>query len=424
MSLVDDDKIQGSAELKNNNVISGPPTSTNSLQTQFKILKRAVAKCPKVNVTIMGENMPSLLDSSSMVSLMQQTYFNRYFRLQLGPAEGAVAEAHNLFDLKSANGRGIPLSRYVELDIEFLGLKVPKVGFLITQNPNEVLDPKHKTRLPGIVEWNLVRLAYEEFTKEHSPIIFENFKCPEGVEPLLFSQLCIYYYVDKVPAVVHEIQAEDGLVYTEAVTKNKDGKITFKKHQNSNTDKDEPVGTVMIGTDHQPVCVPGNATITVPGKILKVNNKVSYMLETAAHANLPSGIVVNCSYDTPKSGRMSVILVNTTNRNIWIRQLLLAADIYEVELHPWQYCTNLNREGNDIKINFQLTIPPEIECDLQCNQVETEGRLATSEVQENPQPTFGPHPDVRSNYNFKDEVQCLPFKFNLGDAPFNKKQQD
>ena len=97
---------------------------------------------------------------------------------------------------------------------------------------------------------------------------------------------------------------------------------------------------------------------------------------------------------------MSVILVNTTNRNIWIRQPLLAADIYEVELHPWQYRMSLNREGNDIKINFQLTIPPEIEYDLQCNKVEAEERSATSEVQENPQPTFGPHPDVRSNYQF------------------------
>ena len=96
----DGDKIQGSAELKNGNVVSGPPTSTNSLQTQFKIMKRAVAKCPKVNVTIMGENMPSLLDSGSMVSMMQQTYFNRYFKPSLGPAVEAVAEAHNLFDLK------------------------------------------------------------------------------------------------------------------------------------------------------------------------------------------------------------------------------------------------------------------------------------------------------------------------------------
>ena len=135
-----------------------------------------------------------------------------------------------MFDLKSANGGGIPLSRYVELDVEFLGLKVPRVGFLITQNPNEVLDPEHKTRLPGIVGWNLVRLAHEEFTKKHNPHhVGKLSKCPEGVEPLLYSQLCIYYYADKVPAVVHEIEAEDGLVYTEAITKNKDGKIVFKK---------------------------------------------------------------------------------------------------------------------------------------------------------------------------------------------------
>ena len=40
------------------------------------------------------------------------------------------------------------MSRYVELDVEFLGLKVPRVGFLITQNPNEVLDPENKTDCP------------------------------------------------------------------------------------------------------------------------------------------------------------------------------------------------------------------------------------------------------------------------------------
>ena len=99
---------------------------------------------------------------------------------------------------------------------------------MITQNTNEVLDPEHKTRLPNIVGWNLVRLAYEEFTKKHNPIVFENFEFPEGVEPLLLSQLCIYYYANKMPAVVHEIEAEDGLFYTETVTKNKDGKIILK----------------------------------------------------------------------------------------------------------------------------------------------------------------------------------------------------
>ena len=123
------------------------------------------------------------------------------------------------------------MSRYVELDVGFLGLKVPRVRFLIAQNPNEMLDPEHKTRLPSIVGWNLVRLAYEEFTNKHNPIVFENFQCPERVEPLLFSQLCIYGSLDKVPALVHEIEAEDGIVSTEAITKNKDGKIIFKKTQ-------------------------------------------------------------------------------------------------------------------------------------------------------------------------------------------------
>ena len=65
--------------------------------------------------------MPSLLDSSNMVSLMWQSYFNRYFRTQLRPVEGPVAEAHNVFSLKSTNCGGIQLVMYPELDVEFLG---------------------------------------------------------------------------------------------------------------------------------------------------------------------------------------------------------------------------------------------------------------------------------------------------------------
>ena len=125
-------------------------------------MKWAVAKCPSIELKIMGESVPSLLDSSSMVSLMWQDHFNQYFRLQQGPAEGLVADAHHLFNLTSASGGAIPFFRYVELDVEFLGLHLPRVRFLITQNPNKVLDPDNRTRWPGIVGWNLVKLAYQE----------------------------------------------------------------------------------------------------------------------------------------------------------------------------------------------------------------------------------------------------------------------
>ena len=51
--------------------------------------------------------------------------------------------------------------------------------------------------------------------------VFLDFEYPDGVNPLLFSQLCIYYYADVIPAVVNEIQYEDGLVYTRDIQKQK-----------------------------------------------------------------------------------------------------------------------------------------------------------------------------------------------------------
>ena len=38
-----------------------------------------------------------------------------------------TADANTMFDLTSASGGAIPLSRYVELDEEFLVLQVPRV---------------------------------------------------------------------------------------------------------------------------------------------------------------------------------------------------------------------------------------------------------------------------------------------------------
>ena len=237
-----------------------------SMQTQFKIMKRTVAKCLSIKLNVVVKSVPSLLDSGSMVSLMWQDHFNIYFRLQLGPAEGSVADIHHLFHLTSASGEAIPLSRFVELDVEFLGLHVPMVRFLITQNPNKVLDPDHRTRLPRIVGWKFVKLAYQEFLKKYNIDVFQDFECPDEVNPLLFAQLFIYYYSDVVPAVVNKIQDKKGLIYTKEITKNKKGNVINKKCQNFVSEEDEPAGTITIGSNNQPICVPGHATVTVPSK--------------------------------------------------------------------------------------------------------------------------------------------------------------
>ena len=231
-NLINSEKVKSSQplpRLDTREIGQETKVQVKSMQTQFKIMKQAIAKCPSIKLKIMGESVPLLLDFGSIVSLKQQDYFNKYFRPKLVPAEGSVADAYHLFNLMSASGWAIPLSRYVKLGVELLGLHVPRVWFLITQNPNKVLDPYHKTRLPRMVGWNLVKLAYQEFLKKYNISVFEDFECPNGVNPLLFSQLCIYYYADVVPAVVNKIQDEDELVYTEEITKNKKGNIINKK---------------------------------------------------------------------------------------------------------------------------------------------------------------------------------------------------
>ena len=136
----------------------------------------------------------SLLDCGSEVTLLWQSYFDHHILPKIKLATGEKADADNLFKLTVANDGQMPIKMYTELDLTFLGLKVPKVGILITEEPNQVLDKKLQTRLSGIVGWNLIQLSYDMFIQKYGTAGFNSFMCPEGVNPLLFSQLCIFYY--------------------------------------------------------------------------------------------------------------------------------------------------------------------------------------------------------------------------------------
>ena len=86
------------------------------------------------------------------------------------------------------------MAMYVELDLDFLGVVVPKVGVLITQEPNELFDDCHKTNLPGIIGWNLIELAYQVFIEKFGKESLENSYCPTVISPLSFSQLCVFHH--------------------------------------------------------------------------------------------------------------------------------------------------------------------------------------------------------------------------------------
>ena len=92
-----------------------------------------------------------------------------------------------LFNLMVANDGQLLIKMYTKLDITFLGLKVSYIGMLITDDPSQVLDKKHQSKLPGTVAWNLVQLSYNAFVTKYGTSGFNSFICMEGVNPLLFS---------------------------------------------------------------------------------------------------------------------------------------------------------------------------------------------------------------------------------------------
>ena len=109
-------------------------------ETKIEIMQYAVAKCPKVCISAHGIQIPSLLDSSSEVTLLWQLYFNQHILPKIKLATGEKADAHRLFKLTVANDGQMPIKMYTELDLMLLGFKVPKVGILIAEELDQVLD--------------------------------------------------------------------------------------------------------------------------------------------------------------------------------------------------------------------------------------------------------------------------------------------
>ena len=107
----------------------------------------------------------------------------------------------------------------------------------------------------------------------------------------------------------------------------------------------------MIGNTNQPICVPGNSALTIPGR-LGTNTRITIgkpcLIDTGAVSNLLQGISVNHCLAHPKGSEVLVIAVNQNNHNVWIHQPLLAAEIFWVEHLPWDYGFEYQQKGDNI----------------------------------------------------------------------------
>ena len=58
-------------------------------------------------------------------------------------------------------------------------------------------------------------------------------------------------------------------------------------------------------------------------------------------------MIVNSCYVKQNKNNVPVILINTNSYNVWIHQPLLAAELYDVELCPWDHEIELEREDKN-----------------------------------------------------------------------------
>ena len=93
------------------------------------------------------------------------------------------------------------------------------------------------------------------FIQKFGVLCLENFDCPTGVSPLLFSWFCVF------------LHCKAGGFQSNSVTLNTNGQQQpSKKAQKFNKIEDGLLGKVLIGNANEPICVPGNSALTIPGR--------------------------------------------------------------------------------------------------------------------------------------------------------------
>ena len=186
-----------------------------------------------------------------------------------------------------------------------------------------------------------------------------------------------------------------------------DSSSYLKKAQNFTINKDGLLGKVLVGNATQPICVPGNSALTIPGRLgknTKVPSGTCCLIDTAPVCNLPQRISVNHCLVQPRGKMVPVILMNQNNHNIWIWQPILTAEIYEVEHLPWDYGVEFQNHGDNIEVAFQPIPMADIMAAVKLVHDEP-GTKPSDE----PHPTFGPCPNTSAaDFDFQQEVECHP----------------
>ena len=133
--------------------------SPEEVPSSDHVFSRVVGKFPIANVKLGGVLVPCLLDFGSEVSTITEScFFNDNFR----PKGINLLSTSGWLTLTAANGLNIPYIGYLELDVETLGITIPKRGILVVKDSQDSVTRKRKQEVPGLLGMNVIEQVRRE----------------------------------------------------------------------------------------------------------------------------------------------------------------------------------------------------------------------------------------------------------------------
>ena len=86
---------------------------TISDNSKINIMQQAAAPCLEIIMSVKGKPTRSLLNSSSEVTLINESYYKEHIEHYLVPSSGSYNNSHNLFSLRGVEEGHVPLSKHL-----------------------------------------------------------------------------------------------------------------------------------------------------------------------------------------------------------------------------------------------------------------------------------------------------------------------
>lgn len=156
--------------------LGGAATGSQDVLSSFDV-DELISSCPHLNVDMGGVEVPSLVDTGSMVTTISESFFRQHFE----PWGQERLRSCHWLQLRAANGLEIPYIGYLELEVKLCGKVMPQCGVLVVKDP----PGGAPARVPGVLGMNVIRKCYLELFGQHGLALFSQPCVSEAPGPVV-----------------------------------------------------------------------------------------------------------------------------------------------------------------------------------------------------------------------------------------------